>query len=437
MARGIIIFGASGSGTTTLGLELAWALGFRHFDLDDYYWRWDTDIPFTAALPREERTEKLMGDLDRCAHFVLSGSLGMWGDPFLHLFDLAVFVTAPASMRVERLHKRELARFGHRILTDGDMYVEHIEFLSWAEQYDTMEPPERCLKLHEQWAAILLCPVLRLNGVAPIEDNIERITERYSPILPSGLAVLLNQYSCEKNRVGCSSAGVYRYCKTDSNLYLKIQRADGEARSEHDLLVWLDGKLPVPKVKYWGEQDGLAYLLMTEAIGQMCCNCPENTLLEPLDNTVRLLMLQAVDITDCPFDNKLDKKLSDALYNINNDLVDMDDFKDNGRFYTPMELYHWLTVNRPPEDVCFTHGDYCLPNIFIDGTKVTGFIDLGRGGLADRWQDIALCVRSLKYNLRDIDQGEKDRYVDLLFRCLGMVPDWDKINYYIWLDELF
>ena len=174
----------------------------------------------------------------------------------------------------------------------------------------------------------------------------------------------------------------------------------------------------------------------------MCCNCPDDILLEPFDVTVKLLadgllMLQAVDITDCPFDNNLDRKLADALYNIENDLVDMDDFKDNVRFDTPLELYRWLTANRPPEDVCFTHGDYCLPNIFIDGAKVTGFIDLGRGGLAGRWQDIALCVRSLRYNLGDIEQGEKDGYVDLLFRCLGMDPNWDKINYYIWLDELF
>ena len=383
-----------------------------------------------------------MGDVDNCAHFVLSGSLGMWGEPFMPFFDLAVFVTAPASVRIERLHKRELARFSQRILAGGDMYKEHMEFLSWAERYDTMEPPERCLMLHERWAATLTCPVLRLDGDAPIEDNIGLITERYSPMLPYDLAALLGGYSCEKNRVGCSSARVYHYYNANCNLYLKIRQADGEARCEHDLLVWLDGRLPVPVVKYWGEQDGLAYLLMTEVTGQMCCKCPEDNLLEPFDVTVKLLakgllMLQAVDITDCPFDNNLDKKLADALYNIENDLVDMDDFKNNGRFDTPMELYRWLTVNRPTEDVCFTHGDYCLPNIFIDGTKVTGFIDLGRGGLADRWQDIALCVRSLQYNLGDIGQTDKDGYIDLLFSRLGANPDWDKINYYILLDELF
>lgn len=40
--KGIIIFGAPGSGKTTLGAELARQLDFPHFDLDDYHWRWDT-----------------------------------------------------------------------------------------------------------------------------------------------------------------------------------------------------------------------------------------------------------------------------------------------------------------------------------------------------------------------------------------------------------
>ena len=35
--HGIIVFGASGSGCTTLGRELARLLNFEHFDTDDYF----------------------------------------------------------------------------------------------------------------------------------------------------------------------------------------------------------------------------------------------------------------------------------------------------------------------------------------------------------------------------------------------------------------
>jgi len=72
-----------------------------------------------------------------------------------------------------------------------------------------------------------------------------------------------------------------------------------------------------------------------------------------------------------------------------------------------------------------------LPNIFFNNRSVSGFIDLSNCGIADKWQDIALCVRSLKHNLGN------ENYTDLLFEELGIKIDNDKIKYYILLDELF
>lgn len=85
-----------------------------------------------------------------------------------------------------------------------------------------------------------------------------------------------------------------------------------------------------------------------------------------------------------------------------------------------------------------SHGDYCLPNIFVKNHRVSGFIDLGRCGKADKYQDIALCYRSLKHNF-----GGKFGTVPIKYDCkeffeiLDIRPDWDKIRYYILLDELF
>ena len=44
------VFGASGSGTTTLGRALAEALGSVHLDTDAYFWE-STDPPFTTIRP--------------------------------------------------------------------------------------------------------------------------------------------------------------------------------------------------------------------------------------------------------------------------------------------------------------------------------------------------------------------------------------------------
>ena len=443
MGRGIIVFGASGSGTTSVGAELSRILGFSHFDIDDFFWNWDTEVPFTTPNTKEDRIEKLLNAVNSCTGFVLSGSICGWDEPFIPLFDLAVFVKTDTSTRIERLRKRELSEYGDRILPGGDMYEYHNSFLIWASQYDDiLHPPERCLALHEQWATTLPCPVIGIDGADEIEANATRVMEQYSPMLPPDLQAILNGYSCSKNRIGCSSAGVYRYQSDIDSFYLKIARADSDIRREYRLLAWMNGKLPVPQIRYWHEHDGLAYLLMSELPGKMCCDCPDVSVAEPVENTVKLLaqgllMLQSVDTADCPSDNTLENHLERALCNIQNNRVDMDDWENNNRFKTPMELYQWLKENKPVEEVTFTHGDYCLPNVFIDDTTVIGFIDVDRGGLADKWQDIALCVRSLGYNLGDMGKAEKDHYIHLLFSYLDIEPNWEKINYYILLDELF
>ena len=86
-----------------------------------------------------------------------------------------------------------------------------------------------------------------------------------------------------------------------------------------------------------------------------------------------------------------------------------------------------------------SHGDFCLPNLFIGNGKITGFFDLGRSGIADAYQDIALCYCSLHHNLNGRYGGKLNPNADaaILFDALGIRPDWEKIRYYILLDELF
>ena len=69
-----------------------------------------------------------------------------------------------------------------------------------------------------------------------------------------------------------------------------------------------------------------------------------------------------------------------------------------GGFRDPEHLLMWLEENRPAFEPVLSHGDYCLPNIFLENGTLKGFIDLGRAGIGDKWNDIALCYRSLKHN---------------------------------------
>lgn len=74
MARGIIIFGPADSGKTTLGKMTADELEFPYFDLDDYIWRKDTEIPFSVMYSREQKISRLMTDISAGDHFVMAGS---------------------------------------------------------------------------------------------------------------------------------------------------------------------------------------------------------------------------------------------------------------------------------------------------------------------------------------------------------------------------
>ncbi|MCL2574336.1 MAG: hypothetical protein FWE34_07295 [Defluviitaleaceae bacterium] len=50
--RGIMVFGAAGSGTSTLGKEIARLLGFIHIETDDLEFK-KTDPPFIQKYARE------------------------------------------------------------------------------------------------------------------------------------------------------------------------------------------------------------------------------------------------------------------------------------------------------------------------------------------------------------------------------------------------
>ncbi len=158
----IHIFGASGSGTTTLGKALAEKLSVKHLDADDYYWQ-QSNPPYTLKRPPEERVRLLLSDMTNAGEWVLSGSVVSWGETFIPLFSLAVFVTLSQEVRMQRLERRERARYGSRIEAGGDMHAQSQAFLAWAAQYDTADMNMRSREMHERWLEKLPCPVVRVQ----------------------------------------------------------------------------------------------------------------------------------------------------------------------------------------------------------------------------------------------------------------------------------
>ncbi len=185
MSKGIILFGAMGVGDTTLGKAVASALCFPHLDIDDYTWRWDTEIPYTVMQDREQRISKMKEKLSEHPHFVMSGSMFSIRNHFKEMFELAVFMEAPPAICAERIRKRSVARWGNRVLPGGDMYEAssvYRDYLACAKRYYAETAPNSTLKEHKTFISELVCPVLCIDATKSIDENTKYVLERYRDI---------------------------------------------------------------------------------------------------------------------------------------------------------------------------------------------------------------------------------------------------------------
>jgi aminoglycoside phosphotransferase len=256
--------------------------------------------------------------------------------------------------------------------------------------------------------------------------------------MPASLQARLQDALIEENREGMSGAGVFRLERSGQpDQYLKV----GERYSEQDLsaevsrLLWLRGRLPAPEVLYWSEQGTRQNLLMSAVSGLPLY---EEAPPEQLPALMRLYadglrQIHSIPVEGCPFDTGLDVKIAQAAQRVQAGLIDVDNFDPERQGRSAQSLFRELLAARPQsEDLVFTHGDYCTPNVMIDGEMlvVTGFIDWGRAGIADRYTDLALAARSIDYNFGAA-------WIKPFFEAYGIEPDPAKVAFYKLLDEFF
>ncbi len=166
------IFGAPGSGVTTLGQGVALRLGLPFFDTDDYYWFTADALPYRRKRNPQHRLQLLERELAACEGYVVAGALLGWGEAIAERFDFAVYRWLPAALRLQRIRQREVLRYGAaRLAPGGELHLVLEKFLRWAEQYD--EAPLDRLRgraAEERWlAAHSHIPVLRLFEDEPVE----------------------------------------------------------------------------------------------------------------------------------------------------------------------------------------------------------------------------------------------------------------------------
>ncbi|WP_330174103.1 APH(3'') family aminoglycoside O-phosphotransferase [Streptomyces sp. NBC_01498] len=243
---------------------------------------------------------------------------------------------------------------------------------------------------------------------------------------------------------GESGASVFR--RADATRYAKCVPASDadELRGERDRITWLgEQSLPGPEVLDWHSGDAGACLVTSAVVGVPADQVSPEELWaawERIGDTVR--RLHEVPVSRCPFRRGLDSMVAVARDVVARDAVNPE-FLPVEQQHTPAgELLARLVPQVPRRreqeaaDTVVCHGDLCLPNIILDpGTlDVSGFIDLGRLGPADRHADLALLLANARETWPDENRA-RTAYTALATRY-GVALDHERLSFYLHLDPL-
>jgi len=126
---------------------------------------------YTKSRTHEEVKQLMLDDIKTYHKYVLSSVGCNWGSEIVATYKLAILLSAPLQVRLERIKQREIARFGNRVLEGGDMYESQKRFHNMVSSRS-----EEDIK---QQADSLTCPVLEINATLPVEVILGRISGYY------------------------------------------------------------------------------------------------------------------------------------------------------------------------------------------------------------------------------------------------------------------
>ena len=133
-----------------------------------------------------------------------------------------------------------------------------------------------------------------------------------------------------------------------------------------------------------------------------------------------LSRLHEIDFSDCPIQNRMDSYIALAEKNYREGTYDKSHFPDSFGYKNEAEAYAAFCKGRGLfKNEVLLHGDFCLPNICLDGWRLSAYIDVGFGGVGDRHVDLFWGSWTLGFNLGT------NEYADVFFDAYGR----DKINF--------
>ena len=170
MGTGIQICGLNGCGKSTLGKALAERIGFHFIDNENLYFsRTNTDEPYTNPKSRTEVESLLMEEVSKYPDFVFSAVRGDYGTDIVCMYNYVVVIDVPKDIRSQRVRNRSFQKFGSRMLMGGDLHDQEEAFFQMVDS--------RQDDFIEKWLQMINCPIIRVDGTKPIEENVAYIIQ--------------------------------------------------------------------------------------------------------------------------------------------------------------------------------------------------------------------------------------------------------------------
>lgn len=213
----------------------------------------------------------------------------------------------------------------------------------------------------------------------------------------------------------CSPEARVYYIEKDGGYFLKTAPR-GTLKKESEMGAYFHKKGLSPEVLFYesGERDLLLTARAEGEDGTHFVSEPKR-LCDAMAEALRAL--HETDAADCPVQNRMGEYLALADKNYGEGKFDLSLFGDQYIFRSAEDAYRVLSEGRSLlKNEVLLHGDYCLPNIMLDGYKVCAFIDVGNGGVGDRHVDLFWGAWTLWFNLgTDV---YRDRFFDAYGRDL-------------------
>lgn len=210
----------------------------------------------------------------------------------------------------------------------------------------------------------------------------------------------------------CSPQARVWFIDRDGGYFLKASEV-GSLKNEAEKTRFFHEKGLAAEVMSYatvGERD---WLLTRRVMGEDCTHADYLAHPERLcDLWAEILReLHAQPVEGCPAPDYLDRYLALAEENYRTGNYDKSAFPDSFGYRSAEEAWSVLSEGRHLLRAdTLIHGDYCLPNVMLDGWRFSGFIDLGNSGVADRHIDLFWGAWTLGFNLHT--DRYRDRFLD-------------------------